>query len=401
MKSKTILSAAISLVLLFTSCVSTGGKRRAKRGDESITLVFAGDIMAHSQNFEPGDFSNIWRDIKPLLQSGDLTFGNIEAPVADSLKWSSYPTFNMHREYVEAAIEAGFNVFSLANNHTNDQKLDGITETKKYFDSREGIWASGLKGKENGPISHKLIEKTARDGSEWKILFVAITELLNSPNNSSWINYYPSNESARNALKKELKNLSEKNPHDLFILSVHTDEPEYVLDVTESHKIFFKELIEECKVDIVWANHPHVTKTWEKIQTKTIYDNDSFIMYANGNTISGQRTDPKFDAPETARDYTGDGLILRINVKRDENEAPREIDEEMNYEEPVEPEIIERKLIKSVESFIITTFISPNNQYVVKFLDDDLIKALDRCDYFNWSGYLSERKKIMEQLLQK
>ena len=127
--------------------------------ESSLTLIFAGDIMAHAPNFKNTDFERIWRDVAPLVQTGDLSFANVEAPVADSLPWSTYPQFNMHTEYVEAAISAGFNVFSLVNNHTNDQSLAGMKETKKYFDSRKGIWASGLKENSGDALTYKIIEK--------------------------------------------------------------------------------------------------------------------------------------------------------------------------------------------------------------------------------------------------
>ena len=93
----------------------------------------------------------------------------------------------MHSEYVEAAIKAGFNVFSLANNHTNDKSLDGIRQTKKYFDGRSGIWACGLKEKPSDSISYQIIEKNG-----WKILFVAFTEILNSQDSAGYIDYIPS-----------------------------------------------------------------------------------------------------------------------------------------------------------------------------------------------------------------
>ena len=142
-----ILGGALLIIAFFSlpSCSSTKkfGRGRTREGD--ISFVFAGDIMAHSNNFRPGNFDNIWRDISPLLRSVDLAFANVEAPVANSIEWSSYPKFNMHSEYVEAAIKAGFNVFSLANNHTNDQSVQGIKETRNYFSSRNDIWACGLK----------------------------------------------------------------------------------------------------------------------------------------------------------------------------------------------------------------------------------------------------------------
>ena len=387
--SKLFFPGLISFAFLLISCGTTAQSAKTeiiqeKAGGEEdssfISLVFAGDIMAHTPNFSNPDFDRIWRDISPLVKSGDLSFANIEAPVADALPWSSYPQFNMHSEYVEAAIKAGFNVFSLANNHTNDKSLDGIRQTKKYFDGRSGIWACGLKEKPSDSISYQIIEKNG-----WKVLFVAITEILNSYDSSAYIDFYPSTSQKRELLISELKALQEKSGCDLFILSVHTDEPEYVIKVTENHRSFFRQIIEECKADIIWANHPHTIKYFEEVSASSYYmestfqkERKSFIMYANGNTISAQRTNPQFNSPETARDYTGEGLIIKIKAEKKANGSIT---------------------INSWEPHFITTYITPVRQYVVKELNEGFIESLDRAEITNWSHYLRERKKLVQRIL--
>ena len=378
---KLFLTFLLSL-LLFSSCATT---KNASSGlssqnavpESELSLLFAGDVMAHAPNYKITDFDRIWRDIRPLVSSSDLAFANIEAPVANDIPWNTYPQFNMHTEYVEAAIKAGFNVFSLANNHTNDQYLDGIKQTKKYFDSRKGIWACGLKEKSGGPLTYKIIHKNG-----WKILFVSITELLNRNDFASYIDYYPSKESKRNQLIDELKKLQDESKADLFVLSVHTDEPEYVIKVTESHKKFFRRIIEECKADIIWANHPHVVKIFEETAASSHYTQDlgqkerkAFIMYANGNTISAQRTNPQFSAPDTPRDYTGEGLIFKLKATK------------MNDGSVI---------LGDYEPHLITTYITPSWQFVIKLLDDDFIATLDRAELVTWAKYLTERKKLME-----
>ena len=376
-----MLLATLMLCIVISSCGTTGEISQPKTETlPPLTLVFAGDIMAHAPNYRNTNFERIWRDITPLVSQGDLSFANVEAPVADSLPWSTYPQFNMHPEYVEAAIAAGFNVFSLANNHTNDQSLQGIKETKKYFDTRKGIWACGVKEKSGDALTYKIIEKNG-----WKVLFVAITELLNSPDSASYIDYYPSGEKKRAQLLEELKNLQEKSGCDLFIVSIHCDEAEYVLPVTENHRAFYKKIIEECNADIIWANHPHVVKPFEESAASSHYtqtlgqkERKAFIMYANGNTISAQRTNPQFSAPETPRDYTGDGLIVKLNATKNQN-----------------GEVI----LSDYEPHLITTYITPGYQYVIKLLEDDFINALDRAEISNWANYLGERKKIMEKVI--
>ena len=102
-----------------------------KHDKDTINLLFAGDIMAHSVNYYITSYEKIWRDVKHLISEPDLAFANIEAPIDTTRSASSYPSFNMTQKYVQAAVDAGFDVFSLCNNHTNDQYKNGILETIK------------------------------------------------------------------------------------------------------------------------------------------------------------------------------------------------------------------------------------------------------------------------------
>ncbi len=378
----------ISLFFLF-SCGTTGnlvsdtaeetsGESSEENENPSISLVFAGDIMAHETNYKNGNFNLIWQDVKPLVSSGDLSFANIEAPVNDDMEWSAYPQFNMHSEYVNAAIKAGFNVFSLANNHSNDWSLEGINATKTYFASRNDVWACGLKRNLADKITYRLIQK-----GEWKVLFVAYTELLNSDDSSKWIDYFP--QKKRDFLIDQLKKLYAINRPDIFVVSVHTDEEEYKSAVTENHRTFYKRLISECGVDVVWANHPHVYKKFEEVKA-TFKNGDAnipknaFIMYANGNTISGQRSSPSLAKAQTSRDDTGDGLIIKLTFEKEQQGTSSSAVK-----------------LKTVEPPLITSYIMPNGQTVVRLADKDFIRSLTRAGLFSWANYVQLRKDIYEK----
>ena len=369
------------LFVLLVSCGSTAvispveeaaPPQEKKEVESRITLLFAGDIMAHSVNYTFGHFDAVWNDVAPLLSAADLAFANVEAPVADSLPWSTYPQFNMHTSYIEAAIDAGFDVFSLANNHTNDQSLKGMKETLKYFKSKKNVWACGIKENAKGPLTCQIIEKNG-----WTILFVAFTEILNSQDSAGYIDYIPSKGKKHESIIQDLKKLKDAHPCDLFVVSVHADEPEYIRKVHDYQRNFYHALIAEAGADIVWSNHAHVVKKWEILP-------DSLIMYANGNTISGQRTNPQFKKPDTDRDYTGDGLLMQVTFsKRTDADGKTKIS------------------IKGLEPHFITTYITPSWQFVVRLLDDDLSRSLRRAGLFTWADYLADRKKIMDTLKEK
>ena len=240
----------------------SGDSKNANYNKDTITLLFAGDIMAHSVNYNISDYPKIWRDVKYLIEPCDLAFANIEAPVDITQKPSNYPNFNMPQEYIEAAVDAGFDVFSLCNNHTNDQGRNGIKETvksaerlvKRSKDRGENIYFSGLKDGKNSQFTYNLIEKNG-----WKILFLPMTEILNRPQNSEYINYIDNSEKSRKEFIKSVRQLREQNPCDLMVLSVHAYEVEYTRKVTESQNKYYMELL-DAGVDILWANHAHIIK---------------------------------------------------------------------------------------------------------------------------------------------
>ena len=83
-------------------------------------------------------------------------------------------------------------------------------------------------------------------------------------------------------------------------------------------KVFYHNLL-DAGVDIIWANHAHIIK-----DRKIVIDKNGaqkIIMYANGNTISGQRTNPTFTEKnvDLERDNTGDGLLYLVELKKSPN----------------------------------------------------------------------------------
>ena len=94
-----------------------------------LVLTFAGDLMAHTVNFNMNEYDLIYKDVEKILYSDDLSFVNIETPVCDALPLSTYPCFNVHTPYLRAAVQAGFDMLGFANNHTNDHGTTGIDGT--------------------------------------------------------------------------------------------------------------------------------------------------------------------------------------------------------------------------------------------------------------------------------
>jgi len=333
---------------------------KSSESEEEIVLSFSGDIMAHDINFNMKDYNKIYEDVKDELLKDTISFGNIEMPVCDQLPLSTYPSFNVHSDYVEAAITAGFDVFSFANNHTNDHQAKGIRGTiesfaklqKEFKTKKRMLYASGVKEKKEDEIKAVLIEKNGL-----KILFLAITELLNSYDSSKDLVYYsPSSSEGTRLLADKIKKMREEIPCDLFILSLHVNEPEYGRVVPKEKKERFR-ILAKGGADIIWANHPHVVQEWElvdiecdiplesskeesaqlknpkrskeevddaktdskkddKIKGPLKFYKKAFFMYSCGNFISGQRRNPNYQNPNHYWEYTGDSIIMQLKFPR-------------------------------------------------------------------------------------
>ncbi len=272
---------------------------------ESLYLTFAGDIMAHDENYTMKDYDIIYDDIRDILYSDDISFANLEVPVCDDLPYETYPTFNIQSPYAMAAINAGFDAFSVANNHTNDQGLLGIKSTLDFFEKQRylGVYNAGIK-RDTG-LSYEIIETQG-----WTILFASITEILNMHSNTATFDYYSFTEKGKAALREDIKNLQNNYPHDIFVLGVHVADPEYDTTITDERREWFYELL-DCGVDIIWGNHPHVTRDWELVTSK---EGDKLIMYSIGNTISGQNYWPSYENPLHKFEDTGTSLLLQVYV---------------------------------------------------------------------------------------
>lgn len=341
--------------------------KNAFKSKDTILLTFAGDLMAHVPLWDKGKFEQIYEAVSPYIKGSDFSFTNLETPVCDRRPYSGYPGFNVHHEYADASIDAGFNVFSLTNNHTNDQGLEGINATRDYFKSvaektkytERPVYYAGLKEEKNAPLTYQVIKK---DG--WTILYVAITELLNSTTNRAMIDYVPPSSAERESFIKDIKNLQEKNPADLFIISIHCSDPEYVFDIRAPQDNWYRRLL-DAGADVVWVNHPHVAKDWELIP-----DSDNvarkIIFHSMGNFISRHES----------RRNTGEGFMTQVVFEKTPDGGIR---------------------IAEINPILLTTYKTKNDHYVIKKLDEDFLDWLSVNDPAQKS-FFKERLSFMKKI---
>ena len=112
--------------------VSKVGKDETEESEKTYTasMITAGDNLIHSSlykdanknaNYDGYDFKPMYELIKPIVEPYDIAYYNQETILGGTeLGLSDYPTFNSPQEVGDAMIDAGFNLVSLATNHTID-----------------------------------------------------------------------------------------------------------------------------------------------------------------------------------------------------------------------------------------------------------------------------------------
>ncbi len=336
-----------------------------------LNLTFAGDIMAHTVNYAMPDYNRIYEALRPILLSDDLSFANLEAPVAANLPLSTYPRFNVHLSYVLSAIQGGFDVFSLANNHANDQGSAGIAGTLASLETIvPSVYYSGLRKKSASPMEPVVIKKNG-----WTVLFLSVTEILNSYDASGKLVYYvPPTEKGRSVFLSELTALKKANPNDVFILSIHLNEPEYVRSVNSSKRKWFSQL-SSAGVDIIWGHHPHVMQEWGLQMVSDEFINRPVLnMFSMGNFISGQRYSPEKENPAGLREYTGDAVLLQVQLSRSGKTG---------YDK------------MSVSPVLVTNYAEPGQGVVVRLFDDAFASSIPP----RWRDYYQKRSDYMHAYL--
>ena len=208
----------------------------------------------------------------------------------------------------------------------------------------------------------------------WKILFLAVTEVTNRKTFLDLFYNIGTSEKDRELFIKNISEMRKENPCDFFVLSFHCADEEYKRSIDEKQRKYYRALL-DAGVDVLWANHPHVSKDWEVIADGNHVPR-KIIFYAQGNTISGQRQEVEFDNPDAKRAYTGDGYITQVRFTKDE----------------------EKIKITWVNPILITTYITPEWFFAIRKLNDAFLDELEKEGRHTWAKYLFERKKRMEKV---
>lgn len=259
-------------------------KKEPEVKEERLSLIMVGDALLHSSLYRDGyqngtyDFTSQLEFIKPEIQKHDLAFYNQESILGGtSIGLSDYPNFNSPQEFGDAMIDAGFNLVSLANNHTMDRGVTAIQNSCDYWKTKDVLTAGSYCSAEDA----EEIKIKEKNGIKYTMLaYTYGTNGITVPSDKPYLVNLYSDELAKADIEKV------RDKVDLLIVSMHWG-TEYRSEPTDEQKRE-AEYLSNLGVDIIIGTHPHVIEP-------ITYINDTLVIYSLGNFISAQSTNNDYN----------------------------------------------------------------------------------------------------------
>ena len=243
---------------------------------KTVTVIGVGDMMLGtnypSANYLPANGgADMIGGMAEYLRQADVTFGNLEGTLLDGegrVKRCGNPdvcyAFRSPESYAQHFSDAGFDLLSLANNHSGDFGPEGRRTTKAALD-RYGIAYAGLQGSDEQAV-------ITRDGIRYG--FAAFAPNVGTVDVRDIAN-----------AKRIVAELATRS--DIVVVSFHGGAEgasnQHVPRKTETYYgenrgnvHAFAHAVIDAGADVVFGHGPHVTRAMELYK-------DRFIIYSLGN----------------------------------------------------------------------------------------------------------------------
>lgn len=289
--------------------------------DDVVTIVLTGDT-GFSRNNSPVHPKGVLKFGKrPSFRTalsgiadevnGDLNFTNIETVVTDrndlrrDTKGQGGPfNFRTHPNGVRALTASGFNVFSLANNHSMDYGPAGLKETLKHVGAipQSELKAAAGIGMNSDAAGKPHVVKVKGSDVAFAALGIATNNLArhragkNKPGQMA----YRFDDDFREVLGRLTA-----APADYRMLSIHYGVEGRVRADGRQIKDWRKIAVQESGVNLVIGHHAHVVRAVERVGSSVVfYGLGNFLHHGTANmTTKG-----------ICKDY---GLMARLHLRRD------------------------------------------------------------------------------------
>ncbi len=273
-----------------------------KPKEDTITLLFAGDIMLdRGVEFyitQHNDWKWPFLLIADTLQGADLAFGNLESVISDKGEnQGSIYSFRAEPKALEGLIFAGFDVLSVANNHSLDYGSDALQDSiQRLKDSGIVPIGGGNNRYETNAPTLKHFYTSKYDSTGTTIAMLAYTAagspLWQAGKNSPGVAWMDPSKLPQ--LQEDIE-LARKLS-DIAVVSFHFGE-EYQTQPSETQTLIAKSAV-DAGADIVIGHHPHVVQLVEQYK-------NGWIAWSLGNFVFDQGFSKE----------TMEGLLLEVVIQ--------------------------------------------------------------------------------------
>ena len=307
--------------------VIAGNKNENKEETYKVSMVMVGDNLIHSSiyneanrnaNYDGYDFKPMITMIKDKVKGYDLAYYNQETILGGSeIGLSDYPTFNSPYEAGDAMLDAGFNIVSLATNHTIDRGEKAVLNSCEYWETKSDVLTAGSYCSEEDRNEVKVMEKN--NITYTMLNYTYGTNGIAIPNGKDYlVNVWPMDynadygvgyEAFKETVREDIERVRDKV--DVLIVAMHWG-VEYTHTPTKYQKDA-AEFLASLGVDIVIGTHPHVVQPVEWID-------DTIVFYSLGNFISAQEQSDNYNkmvglmsSLDITKTVKGDDVDIKID----------------------------------------------------------------------------------------
>lgn len=254
--------------------------------DTKVNIVAVGDNLIHNTLIAAGEqedgtrnYTSFYENMKPYIKAADMAVIDNETLLGgDAFEYSGYPLFNTPWEVGEAAIDAGFNVFTCATNHVLDmQKFEGVSKELEFFSNHPEVTYVGINGTED---EYNTVKYKEINGIKFALLnYTYGTNGISLPDDKTWCVDMLDEDKVTADIKEARANA------DVVIFFPHWG-TENSHEVNDEQK-HYVELCSQLGVDIIIGGHPHVLQPVEWV-TNEETGKKMIVYYSLGNFISHQ-----------------------------------------------------------------------------------------------------------------
>ncbi len=262
-----------------------------------VKITFTGDILGrtdvyesvHDKNNDTYNFEPIFDEVRQYTKDSNLCVGNLETNFTKQ-EFSGNGKYNTPTNLGDSLKRMGVSVLNLANNHSMDYGMSGITDTKDFLDSI-GIENVGTnRGEENRFI--------VKEVNGIKIAFLSYTYGVNNENAEIEVDKYI-NLIDKDKIKNDIEEA--KKQAEYICVNMHWGDIGTTEVTTEQKEL--ADFLVESGANLILGTHP--SKVQQIEVKKNQQDDDVVIVYSMGNFLS---------------DTSDMGIILDIKLVKNSKE---------------------------------------------------------------------------------